>query len=457
MKNIERRAVVVRLLALVLAAGLTVFVIRWCVNGGDWASSAFNRHLYTASGELASGTVLDRDGDVLSAVVNGRRTYYDNKTVRKATLHVVGDLQGNIGTGALNAFADKLTGYSLLGGAFGAQRGSSLTLTIDAYYNYVAYQALGGKAGTVAVYNYKTGEILCLVSAPSYDPLHVPSDLTTSDAYKGAYLNRFLSSAFTPGSVFKTVTAAAALEQIPDLKDRTWTCQGSAKVGDDVITCSGVHGEEDFAAALANSCNVAFAQIADELGASTLELYTKKAGLTSSYSIDGLPTAKGTFDFSGITENQLGWAGVGQYHDQVNPCALMVYMGAIASGGKAAVPYLIQKTVSSLGLRSLPHLTRQTGTLIEPATAAKLADLMANNVAVTYGKERFPHMDLCAKSGTAEVGTGQAPHAWFAGFLRGSDTPYAFVVLVENGGGGAAVAGTVASKVLDPIVNGYSK
>jgi peptidoglycan glycosyltransferase len=55
------------------------------------------------------------------------------------------------------------------------------------------------------------------------------------------------------------------------------------------------------------------------------------------------------------------------------------------------------------------------------------------------------------------VGTGQAPHAWFAGFLRGSDTPYAFVVLVENGGGGAAVAGTVASKVLDPIVNGYSK
>jgi peptidoglycan glycosyltransferase len=228
-------------------------------------------------------------------------------------------------------------------------------------------------------------------------------------------------------------------------------------VGDDVITCSGVHGEEDFAAALANSCNVAFAQIADELGASTLELYTKKAGLTSSYSIDGLPTAKGTFDFSGITENQLGWAGVGQYHDQVNPCALMVYMGAIASGGKAAVPYLIQKTVSSLGLRSLPHLTRQTGTLIEPATAAKLADLMANNVAVTYGKERFHHMDLCAKSGTAEVGTGQAPHAWFAGFLRGSDTPYAFVVLVENGGGGAAVAGTVASKVLDPIVNGYSK
>ena len=138
--------------------------------------------------------------------------YKRQATVRKATLHAVGDLQGNIGTGALNAFADKLTGYSLLNGAFGAQRGNDLYLTIDARYNYTAYEALGGKSGTVAVYNYETGEILCMVSAPSYDPLNVPEDITTNDRYKGAYLNRFLSSTFTPGSVYQTVTLAAALE-----------------------------------------------------------------------------------------------------------------------------------------------------------------------------------------------------------------------------------------------------
>ena len=87
-------------------------------------------------------------------------------TVRKATLHAVGDLQGNIGTGVLNAFADKLTGYNLLNGAFGAAQGSDLYLTLDARYNYEAYEALNGHAGTVAVYNYKTGEILCMVSCP---------------------------------------------------------------------------------------------------------------------------------------------------------------------------------------------------------------------------------------------------------------------------------------------------
>ena len=91
---------------------------------------------------------------------------------------------------------------------------------------------------------------------------------------------------------------------------------------------------------------------------------------------------------------------------------------------------------------------------MEEKTAEKLADMMANNVQTAYGTGRFPNMDVCAKSGTAEVGGGKAPHAWFAGFLRGEDTPYAFVVLVENGGSGSDAAGNVAAKVLDALVNG---
>ena len=455
MKKIERRMLICRVLALLLAVGMGVFLVKYALRGGSWASSAFNRHLYNSDGQLASGTVLDRDGDVLSTVKDGKRVYYDNATVRKATLHAVGDLQGNIGTGALNAFADKLTGYSLLNGAFGAEQGGELYLTIDARYHYEAYQALNGHAGTVAVYNYKTGEILCMVSAPSYDPLNVPGDIETSSRWEGAYLNRFLSSTFTPGSVFKTVTLAAAIENIPDLAERTWDCQGSVQVGGDTIVCSGTHGQQHIGDAFANSCNVAFAQLAAELGADTLAKYTEKAGLTDSYSVSGLPTAKGSFNWDGIAENQLGWAGVGQFHDQVNPCGLMLYMVAIANGGRAAEPYLIKKTVSALGIPSLPHLTNQTVRLLSASTAEALSDMMADNVEKTYGTKRFPNMDICAKSGTAEVGEGKTPHAWFAGFLRNEETPYAFVVLVENGGGGSSVAGTVAGRVLDIMVNGY--
>ena len=457
MKKIEKRAVLCLLLAAALLLGSGVFVFRFFLNGGRWVSFAANRHLYNSQGQLSVGRVLDRDGDALSWVdEDGSRRWYDGATVRRATLHAVGDAQGRIGTGALVAFADRLSGYNPVTGAWSPLgEGNDLYLTLDARYNYIAYNALNGRKGAVGVYNYETGEILCMVSAPAFDPLDPPEDVESDPAWEGVYLNRLLSGTFPPGSVYKTVTLAAAIENIPDLFARTWTCTGSTQVGDGAVTCPRAHGELDIYSALSSSCNGVFALLANELGEDTLARYTDKAGLTSTYSVNGLKTAAGSFDLDGLTANQLGWAGVGQHNDMVNPCALMVYMGAIANGGKAAVPRLILRTENALGLPSLPALTGRTGTLISSDTAGTLADMMARNVTEQYGASRFPNMDICAKSGTAEVGGGQSPHAWFAGFLRNDDAPYAFVVLVENGGSGSDVAGSVAAQVLDAVVNGY--
>ena len=91
MKKIENRAVVCFLLAMVLAAGMALFLFRYVTQGGSWASSAFNRHLYNNQGQLIAGTVTDRDGDVLSSSEGGKRTYHDSEAVRRATLHAVGD------------------------------------------------------------------------------------------------------------------------------------------------------------------------------------------------------------------------------------------------------------------------------------------------------------------------------------------------------------------------------
>lgn len=100
MKKIERRAVLCLVLAGLLLAGLALFLFRFFSDGGHWASSPFNRHLYNSAGQLISGTLLDRDGEVLSAVdQSGSRTYPDGETRRKSILHVVGDPYGSIGTG----------------------------------------------------------------------------------------------------------------------------------------------------------------------------------------------------------------------------------------------------------------------------------------------------------------------------------------------------------------------
>lgn len=453
MKKIEKRTFVCLALTLALLLGLGLFVLRFFLYGGEWASFAANRHLYDSNGSLAVGRVLDRDGDVLSWV-DGSRRYYENPTVRKATLHAVGDLSGSIGTSALVAFAGKLSGYNFLTGAGNPfSQGSDLYLTLDARLNYIAYQAMNGKKGAVGVYNYKTGEILCMVSAPTFDPADPPTIEEGDSRYEGVYLNRFLSGTYTPGSVFKTVTLTAAIETIPDLFSRSFTCTGSTTVGEEEITCPFAHGDMDISSALANSCNGVFAQLAAELGPDILRKYVKQGGLLDSCSMDGISIAKGSFDLTGATDGETGWSGVGQYNDLVNPCAMMMWMGAIANQGKTAVPYLVLKTEG--GLPSMPHFTKQTGKLINASTAQVVGDMMANNVRQTYGSSRFPNMDICAKSGTAEVGGGKQPNAWFAGFLRNDDAPYAFVVVLEEGGSGDSAAGNVAAQVLDALVNGY--
>ncbi|MCI7126111.1 MAG: penicillin-binding protein [Agathobaculum sp.] len=450
MRKIEKRGVFCLLLAALLGLGLAVFCFRFVADGGDWASYPYNRHLYDNAGRLKGGVILDRDGDVLSKPAAGGegREYYPDSDVRRATLHVVGDQAGNIGSGAQTAFADKLSGYNLLTGAYSPLgSGNYLYLTIDAYLNNIAYQALGGKNGTVGVYNYKTGEILCMVSTSTFDPANPPTIDPDDPAWDGVYVNRLMMANSIPGSIFKVVTLSAAIENIPDLYARSWHCTGSVEIGGDAVTCPFAHGEMDIEDALANSCNGVFGQLAVELGAETMQKYTDKAGLTTSIKVDGISTSKGSFRFDG-NDNQLAWAGVGQDQDALCPMSMMLYMGAIGSGGKAAMPRLISKTMTEYGLPTGYYFARKSPKLIERDTADDIADMMHNNVIETYGKERFPGMDICAKSGTAEVGAGKTPNAWFTGFLRDPATPYAFIVLVENGGGGSSVAGTVASKVL---------
>jgi peptidoglycan glycosyltransferase len=371
-----------------------------------------------------------------------------DKTVRKATLHAVGDSTGNIGTGALSAFASQLMGYNIVSGAYSRSgEGNTLSLTIDAELNAVAYEALDGRKGTVGVMNYKTGEIICMVSTPTYDPANPPEISDGDDSYEGVYLNRFLSSTFTPGSIFKLVTTAAAIENIDDIYDRVFTCEGSLKVGGDNVMCTDVHGELTIEDALAVSCNSTFGELALELGADKLEAYARKYGLLDSGNISGLKTAAGNFDKAANDTADLAWSGIGQYNDTVCPASMLRFVGAIANGGLAVKMSLVMdKGISAI----LPAPSER---LMSRDTAEKLATMMNYNVHKTYGEENFPGLELYAKSGTAEVGGGASPHAWFVGYITNEEAPLAFIVLVENGGSGRHTAGAVANTVLQAAVS----
>lgn len=445
MKQVTRRTLLVLLPVAILALGVVFFLAEYVVHGAAWAAFSANDTTH-AQGRLTAGQILDRSGQVLYDAESG--SYAEDWITRIATLHAVGDGSGNIGTAARSQYANRMVGFGPIIGAHG--KGNKLYLTLDTEVCETAYSLLAGHKGVVGVYNYETGDVLCMVSAPSFDPAWPPEIRDGDSAYEGVYLNRLLSATFTPGSVFKTVTTAAALEKLDGITERTFTCEGSYRIGDDVITCPHVHGQQTLRDAFANSCNCVYAALAMELGGRTLRTYAGKAGLLSSMDISGVATAVGSFTVGESYE--LGWSGVGQYNDLVNPCAMMVMMGAIARDGTPVLPRVLYRETGLLGLPHIVPAALTGSAAFRRDTCRTLREMLRNNVEAGYGQSHFGDLTICAKSGTAEVAPGKAPHAWFNGFLDDPNHPLAFVVLVENGGSGATVAGNIASQVLQKAV-----
>ena len=447
MKKIERRAIICLLLAVFMLGGLCLFVYRDFSQGAEWASYKGNRDVYS-EGNLAKGALYDTHGELLLRNTSDGMVFNDSSSIRSACMHITGDKSNNISTGANRAFLEKMIGYDFINGIYTLNNaGRDIYLTLDAGVCATAYEALEGRRGTVGVYNYQTGEILCMVSCPTYDPSDPPDE-----PEEGTYINRLTSARFAPGSTFKLVTAAAALENVDDIDDYKIDCDGYVDYGhDDRVTDEDAHGEVDLKEALEVSCNCYFGKLTDEkLSGDLIKKYVKKTGLDRSYDIDGIETAAGTFDYPKGGVN-LAWTGIGQYHDMVNPLGMMVYMGAIANDGEAVFPSIIDP--KTLVGKQVSKITAKSDKMIEPETAETLKEMMANNVENHYDADwRFPDLPLCAKTGTAEVEGQDSPNSWLAGFLDDEDHPYAFIVLVEEGGYGLDSAGSVANEVLQDII-----
>lgn len=446
MKKVSGRAIFPLILAIVLLAGTVLLCVRYFAKADEWVTFSGSPHVYTGV-NLDGGVVNDRDGTLLLDSTDGR-TYSADAVTRTATMHLLGDRYGYIQAPLLGSFADDMIGFDKINGLYGAEgTEANAALTLSAAAQTAAYQALGNYHGTVGVYNYKTGEILCAVTSPSYDPDNMPDvDADTSGAYDGVYVNRFFQAAYTPGSIFKIVTLAAAIETVPDWENLTFTCEGKTIIGGQEIICEGVHGTITLKQALAHSCNVAFGELAGKVGTKALMEYAEKLGLSESFECDGIPVKAGTVDLKDADAGDLAWAGIGQYTDQVNALTFMRAMGRIAGGGTGAEPYLMAK-ITRGEKTAYEAKTETSSRALKAETAAKLTEYLRNNVATMYGDGQFGGLNVCAKSGTAEH-EGKTADAMFAGFCVDENCPLAFVVFVENGGSGSAVAAPIAAKVL---------
>ena len=325
------------------------------------------------------------------------------------------------------------------------RKGNDITLTIDVNLQKAAYEALGDRKGAVFFYNYITGEVVCMVSTPAYDPENIPPNMKEDEAYDGVYINRVFSGLYSPGSTFKLITAAAGLENIKDVEKVVYHCTGHDEIGGENINCEFAMGNVDLTGAIVYSCNCYFGHLASDLGRFAMTRQAEKMGFNKNITFDGFESAKSVYSVFDLNENEFAWSGVGQANVLETPVNVAMISAAIANGGTPINPHIVS------GISNSDYEPPQTfgDNMMSPQTADKIASMMDSAVYLNYGKGRFSsNLDVCAKTGTAEVADGE-PHAWITGFCKNEECPLAFAVVIENGGSGYSEAIPVAAAVLN--------
>ena len=444
--------------ALIVIAFITLsawFAFTVFEQGSLWASSSRNTRLGRSSAQR--GDILDRKDMVLATVRDGRRAYLENEQARRALAATVGDTRGMSGTGVEGYYSAQLLDISdslteRLSALFNdrARTGNTVALTVDA--RLTAAIAAGfpeGYRGAVCVLNWRTGEVLAMVSLPTYDPYEAGSDLVEDTAY----LNRCLQGQYTPGSVFKIVTLASALEHDPAVVSQRFSCSGEWQYEGSSIVCAGhtAHGSVDLRYAFSRSCNVTFGKLAYQLGLDRLRETAEVLGFNENFKLGDFALYSSQYPRSISAMSELVWSGIGQSTVLVTPMHMAMITSSVANGGVMIRPWLVRQITTPGGAVTYTGGTKAGRTVMRPETAAVIADCMQTAVeSGTATRGRISGYAVCGKTGSAETSDDKTVEtdSWYTGFIRDSRHPYAVAAVVEKGGAGARLATQLGTQAL---------
>lgn len=372
---------------------------------------------------------------------------------------------------------------------YDAQPGESLVLTIDEVIQYYLEQSLeqaivdtGAKYAYGIIMDVDTGAVLGMTSKPDFD-LNNPRGISnqrlveiiaaiedaaerktaTENALYAQWRNRTISDTYEPGSVFKTVVVAGALEEsVVDL-NTTFTCTGSIRVADRIQKCwkPGGHGHENLTQGLMNSCNPFFITIGQKMGQERFYKYFDAFGFTEKTGVDlpaeANPVAGKTYhalESMGITE--LSSSSFGQTF-QVSPIQMITAINTIANGGKLMQPYVVDAKLDGDGnvvYKTQPTMKRQ---VVSEKTASTVANMMEQVVSIGTGKNAYvAGYHVAGKTGTSEkIGIDGAYIASFAGFAPADNPQISILIAIDEpvgAHGGGAIAAPIAGVLLEKVM-----
>ncbi|MGO2558335.1 peptidoglycan D,D-transpeptidase FtsI family protein [Brachybacterium sp.] len=350
-------------------------------------------------------------------------------------------------------------------------RGATVELTLDAAAQEAAWDALDGRRGSVVALDPETGAVLAMVSAPSYDPDRLASHDRESvrEAWtelnedpERPLVNRAIGGdLYPPGSAFKLVVAASALEsgeytaesEIPG--PGTWELPNSSAVmnnhaGGGTEAC-GPDDTSTLAEALRQSCNTSFAMLGVDLGEEQLRETAQGFGFGQRLEIP-LSVTPSTIG-QDLDDAQLATTSIGQYETRVTPLQMAMVAGTFANDGVVMQPQLVQ-AVRTSDLSTVAELTPQE--IGQPLTAANSAQMRQMMVGVvedgTGTAAAIDGVEVGGKTGTAEWGEDRRAHSWFVGYGQQEDQKIAVAAMVEEGGYGSRTAAPIAQDVMEAVI-----
>ncbi|MBQ7567683.1 hypothetical protein IJT17_02645 [bacterium] len=397
------------------------------------------------------GSLLDRRRDVLAYSKGQQRVY----PLGEAIGSLLGGYSGD--SGLDNMLAAETKPMDVPRGPVDAvrlirkydMRGNDVVLTIDSRLQRGIYELLSGYLGAAVLMDTRTGELLALVSRPSFDSNRVREEAYWKSLIEqtetAPLVERCLSGRYPPGSTFKTVVMSGALEEGLARPDEMFDCKGSMYVGSFLLNCNATHGQISLCEALAYSCNVAFAELGTRLGVEGIDRWASRFGMMDDFAcVPGSGKAQLASDSAWSASAE---AAIGQADLLVSPLHMAVVASVIANRGRLVEPRLVKGTASSDGQWVSQTECREAAEVMSAGTAETVAEAM--RLAVSSGtcvNAALPDVLVSGKSGSAENPRGDT-HAWFIGYAPSDSPRFACAVVLENAGGGGRYAAPIAGKI----------
>jgi penicillin-binding protein 2 len=377
--------------------------------------------------------------------------------------HYEAELMGRAGSEKLWVDARRRPVRSM--GVDQARPGDTLVLSLDIGLQKHALELLAGRRGAVAALDPRTGEVLCLVSSPTYDasvflgPVGRAQYAALRDDPANPMFARAMAAAYAPGSTFKIVTTLAAASVGKFSENRTVYCGGAYVMGRQRFRCLGTHGAVGFRRAMAKSCNTYFADLANEVGPEAIRAVCEEIGIGRKTGLDVPGEAKGLlptqewWDKNRDRRWSLGdtvHLGVGQGELAVTPLQMACVAMIVANEGRAFVPHLARAFQDPLSGEVRPREPAELGSLDIDSSVWKA--LKSALVAVvqegTARRAQVAGLTWGGKTGSAENRKDRETHSWFVGIAPMADPRVVLAVIVENQGHGGDVAAPLAGSLL---------